>query len=439
MGVPTSRFLPSAVLRIGTAEAVSGVGDWVSMMAVLMILVFHGRGGVKESSFVLLAGLVPMIFASPFAGRLADRFDGRRLMIASQLISGVTVTALAFAGSPAMIYALLVIESLSMSLMVPARQSALPKLLPPAWLTRANAFILQLGSIVKIGAPVLAGALLVFMPPRLAFFLDALSFAAAALILLGLPSLPPGLRGPGVSPQLPGERPSGDSHASGCASGASPRWRRPRVAPLPGLRVVFAAGFFATLVLIGFDVMASVYCRDVLRRGGAFFGLVCSLVGAGSLAASLILGLGTVTRSLTRSRLRDVALGTFAAAFIPIAFILAGRLEPGLPVMGLVTAGCLGGGFGLGLLNVQSAGLIQQAAPPERLGSVSGLFQSLCSAGQLGGALLTPILVPGVLSFAAYLGSGALGLAILAMALALQSAKPWGRPDAQALGLGKAE
>jgi MFS family permease len=74
------------LLILGFAESVSGVGNWITALAIYALIVFRGSGDVLESSGVLLAGLGPMLLCSPLAGWLCDRFDRKRLMIASEVL-----------------------------------------------------------------------------------------------------------------------------------------------------------------------------------------------------------------------------------------------------------------------------------------------------------------------------------------------------------------
>lgn len=76
------------------AELISALGSWVTTMALLAILVFEGTGGVEHTSALFLAGVGPSMLLGPVAGWLADRVERRRLMVASQLLSGLAVAAL---------------------------------------------------------------------------------------------------------------------------------------------------------------------------------------------------------------------------------------------------------------------------------------------------------------------------------------------------------
>ena len=391
------------LLTLGISESVSSTGSWITMMAVFAMLVFHSQGGVAASSGVYLAGLLPTLLFSPVAGWLCDRFDRRRLMIASELISGAVTSGLFFAREPAWIYTLLAIQAVSVSIMTPARQAVVPLVVPQSELTRANAFLGQLAGIIKIAAPSLAGLVLVFLNPHQAILLDVLSYILSALILSRLPALPPRPEKPGAAAGAPGGE----------------IWPALRVAG--GLRTLFAGSFLAIAVVVGFDIVAPVYTRDVLRGGESLFGLMVSLVGFGTLGATLIL----LLRKGQANPWRDMAAGLFLLGMIPGLLALAVALDDPSQARVLTLAGALVGGVGNGLLQVQAGTLLQLLSPARLLGRMSGIFQMTAVSGQLVGILITPLLVPGVLPMGLYFGLMAVALGGVALFVALASAHPW--------------
>src|SRR6476469_974938 len=100
-----AQYRPLVIM--GIAESVSGVGNWITAMAVFALLVFRSGGNVVESSGIFLAGLLPTLLLSPLAGWLCDRLDRKRLLIASELLAVGAVVGLMFVVQPAWIYALL--------------------------------------------------------------------------------------------------------------------------------------------------------------------------------------------------------------------------------------------------------------------------------------------------------------------------------------------
>jgi MFS family permease len=93
-----------------------------------------------------------------------------------------------------------------------------------------------------------------------------------------------------------------------------------------------------------------------------------------------------------------------------------------LPVIRQVVAlaGCLIGGIGNGLLNVQITTLLQKSTPPQMLGRMGGMFQSTAVAGQIAGIVITPLLIPAILSMSVYYAVSFVCMATLVVYLVLQ-------------------
>jgi MFS family permease len=393
-----------SLLTLAGAELVTSLGSWITSMALFAIMIFEGTGGVGESTAIFLAGLAPSVLLGPVAGWAADRFDRKWLMIASQLLSGLAVSALIFVERLAWIYLILVLHSIAGAAMGPARQAAMPALVDRADLTRANAFMQQWTGGIKMVAPMLAGAVLTILPPRQAIILDVISYALAAAALALLPAL---------SASRSEERPVGAKPGeSGWAALRRTVGELNRRAPL--LRLIFPGMFLLAVVLMAYDVTAAVFVRDVLRSSSDFFGLSIGLIGAGTAVA----GLGLMLVRGERNPWRDLLLGFLLMTAIPLTLALA--FFAGNPDLGraVVLAGSLLGGLGLGVANVQGQTLIQLLAPNGWVGRLGGLFQSVTVAGHITGLLLTPLIVPEPVSFGLFFAVGAGLLILFCLALA---------------------
>ncbi len=404
-------FKNKSLVNIGVAESVSGIGDWITMLAVFSLLVFRGGGNVGQTSAVFLCGLVPTLIFSPLAGSLCDRFDRKKLMILSQVLSGLVVSGLIFTDNLILIYALLALQATSMSIMTPARQSSIPQLVQPEELTSANAFLQQLSSLVKIFAPMLAGLILTLVSPHTAIILDVISFALSALLLTRLQSLPPN-KTEENKPE-PKERSKIRQMLHGKLLTGS-AWRILRDSA--SLKLLFIAGFFSVFVIVGFDVLAAVFFRDVLQENESFYGLAIGLVGVGSLLSTILLML----KKKSHKAWWEVALGIALLSLIPLSLSIISSLS-NIMLSRVVTLGaCFVGGIGNGFLNVQVSTLLQSFTPSGFLGKTSGFLQSTMVTGQLLGTILTPILVPGILSTALFCLISFLALGLLVIVLILQ-------------------
>src|SRR5689334_19853763 len=106
------------ILIISAAEALTDLGNWVTVLACFALIVFHSGGGAAESGGILLALLVPALPISPLAGWLSDRYSRKRLMIASKALAALATLGLVFAGSLEMVYAFLALQTAFSALVV---------------------------------------------------------------------------------------------------------------------------------------------------------------------------------------------------------------------------------------------------------------------------------------------------------------------------------
>ena len=382
------------LITIGISESVSNIGNWITMMAVYALLIFSGDGGVVESSGVFVAGLLPIFVFSPIAGWLCDHYDRKWLMVISEILSGLVISGLIFTDRIELIYAILALQAVSISIMIPARRASVPDIVEKDSLPKANAFLEQLAGIVKIIAPMLAGLVLTVMSPHTAIILDIVSFALSALILMRLPSLPP-------------HRESQLSSAADVQNDKSKVWSIIKTST--PLRLLFVSIFLAIFIIIGFDVLSPIYVRDVLAGDEKFFGFAVGAIGLGTVVASLLLML----RKNERNPWLDLLSGLFMLGNIVFVMAIA-TLLPNLTLIRiLILLSCFVGGIGNGLMLIQVNTLLQLLSPPSMLGRMGGVFQSTAVAAQLLGLLVAPLLVPGILSMGHYFGLASLAVIAL--------------------------
>lgn len=393
---------------LALAESVTAIGNWITMMALVGIVMFEGQGSVGESSGIMLAGLAPLLLAGPAAGRLADRFERKKLMIASQLLTALPVIGLIFLANTPWLYLLLVLHTLFAAVMLPARQAVMPQLVARENLTRANALFQQISGFIKTGAPMIGGAVVAWLGPTQAMLFDVITFGLAALILLQLPSLPP------VDEESEEEASSHDQPAARSrATVWTVLWEKQE------LRTLFIIIFFTILVIMGFDVLSSIVVRDILQASERFFGLTIGLVGLGSVLA----GLWMMMRKSQVNPWFDVGAGLFLLAALPLGIVAAALIPSVNQARWVIGASAFIGGLGDGLLIVQVFTLLQLLSPARLLGRLSGLLQSVLAAGQLIAIVATPFIVPRLLSLRDFFAV----ITVLLMLLALYTLTALGR------------
>jgi len=337
--------------RMWTARAISFIGDGIAITALVLHLESAEGTGTAVGALLLAQALPHLV--GPLAGVVADRTDQRRLMIGCDL-GRLVVFATAAWLLPALpgLLALVATASILDTVFAPAGRSAVPALVDEMDLLSANAWLgTALNLQVAVG-PLLGGLFVATLGVRGALTADAASFLLSAVVLLGVPKLPPHTAPSDRSSFLVDTR-EGLAYV-----------RRHAVA-----RAVVVT-LFLGVAFAGIDNVALVFLsRDVLGAGPVGFGVIAAAFGVGMLAASIALSGG---RSRSPRKL-------FMVGWV---FTTAGTLLTGLaPFVCLAVIAQTTGGAGNGACNVATDTLVQRSVPREMLGRVFGVTSTAAFVG----------------------------------------------------------
>ena len=179
-----------ALARLLTGEFVSGIGDWLYLVAILVVVYADSNSPVLLG-IVGAARILPFVILSVPAGIVADRFDRRTVLLVTDLARGVLMLVLAaavFVDAPtAVIVAVSILAACFATFFGPAIAALLPMLIDESDLGPANSAWATLDNVAFIVGPALAGILLTVGGLEIAFLLNAASFALVAVVLWRLP------------------------------------------------------------------------------------------------------------------------------------------------------------------------------------------------------------------------------------------------------------
>jgi MFS family permease len=340
------------------ARAVSSVGDQVAAVAlVLLIAKDHTATAVGG---LLLAESLPMLL-STHAGVIADRFEGRRLLIGLQLAQALIFGLVTLWLPPYWaLLALIALASVCGTILRSGTQTAIREVVPEESLMPANALLgVALWGGMMLG-PALGGALAGTVGTRAALAVDTATFLISAATLLLLPLLP--------------THPRDESDTGGVR--AALRYAMGE----PVLRALMF-GIAMLVAFAGIDNVALVFLiRDTLGQPDAAYGVAMTVFGIG-----MVTGSALVVR-YTHWRAERILLGTFVATTASTAML-------GLaPSMAVVYPAQLIGGAANGMDVAAQTTITQRRTPRAMLGRMSGALNSAVAVGFL----------------VAYLGGGAL-------------------------------
>jgi MFS family permease len=349
--------------KLWMGQFVSIFGDFLAVFAVISLITFRWHGSALQVTYLLIAYMAPLSVVSPIAGVFVDRWNVKRVMIASDLTRGAMIVLLLFVHSPAQIYALFAALSVVSSFFQPAQSVTIRTIVPNELLLGANAMMSQAFYAVRLLSPVVAGALVAWLGERSCFVIDAASFVFSAAMIATMT----------IHREA---APAADKTLRGFWSDLTSGNRF--IFTHPSLAFVITAMMSAMFVMSCLSPLFSIYVRDILHSGTFMYGVVSSAVGVG-----LILGTQVVTKfGHARSKKSIVLLGLVACA---IGVALLGIFK----AVAAAIATTFAMGFGIAFVVVAAQTLMQLETPPAMMGRVSSSFMSVFSLAQVLGLLLS--------------------------------------------------
>jgi MFS family permease len=256
----------TAVRRLALGRAISVAGTFAAGTALLYTIYRETQSTAWISATMLLTWAV-IGFFSPLAGALGDRFDRRRVMIASESAAALCWFAMAFVTqSPAVLLAIAFASSVVEVAYFPASSAAIPNVAGEEHLSWANS-LLSVGRYAGLTfGPIAGGLLVAVIGPEWVFAANGVSYLASVALTWSV-------RADFADP----DRDKESEEHRGVLAGF--RFvRRDRVLRLLALSfMVFILGMATTLV-------ADPVLADEFGTGSLGFGLITALWGAGTIA-----------------------------------------------------------------------------------------------------------------------------------------------------------
>ena len=177
--------------RLLVGEFVSSIGDWLYLVAIL-ILVYEVTEDPVVLGLVGAARVLPYLVLSIPAGIVADRFDRRMVLLSTDVARGLlmlVIAAIVFLDGPIwLVIALAIGGTCFATFFGPAIGAYLPNLVEDEdQLGPANSAWSTLDNLAFMVGPAVAGILIAAGGLVVAFLLNAASFAVIAVVLWGLP------------------------------------------------------------------------------------------------------------------------------------------------------------------------------------------------------------------------------------------------------------
>jgi predicted MFS family arabinose efflux permease len=275
------------------SQVVSEIGDHFNNIAVFSLALATTRSGLVVSG-VMLARAVPAVLAAPVAGVVLDRFDRRRVMIASDLIRAVI--ALAFIATvdeprPWLLYLLSGLLMFASPFFSAGRSSILPAITTPDELHTANSLTQTTQWTTLTVGTVAAGFGAATLGYEAAFILNAASFLASAWAIWKVRTTA-ATKDEGAKANREPQEGIHEGHEVVLAGGS----RRPWHDYVEGLRYMRGQPLLLAIALLGVgwasgggaaQILFSLFGELVFDRGPAGIGIIWGAAGFGLIVGGL--------------------------------------------------------------------------------------------------------------------------------------------------------
>ena len=182
--------------RLWLSTAITAVGSQLTAVAVPK-QVYDLTGSSAWVGLTGAVGLVPLLVFGLWGGAIADAFDRRKVLIASN--TGVAVTSALFwlqaflgMGSVWVVLVLLGVQQAFVAVNMPTRSAAVARLVPPELLPPANALNFTTFTFGMVFGPLAAGALIPLLGLSTLYLIDTVALALALGLVFLLPAIEPG-------------------------------------------------------------------------------------------------------------------------------------------------------------------------------------------------------------------------------------------------------
>src|SRR5579871_812849 len=334
----------------------SAMGLWMDQVTRGWLM-YDLTGSAFDLGLVNAVRIIPIIFLSPLAGTMADRYGRKTQLIADQMTNATVnfiLAALVLTGhvQPWHVYATGFIVAVLQVFQQPARQALVPETVDRAHLTNA----IGLNSMVFNGSrsvgPAVSGVIVALVGPGGSYVVQGLIYVIASqwTAQLHVPNKPP-MRAMGLN-----AKPT--SFFASTIQG----WRYIRHDPI--IRSGMIASMLPAFMGQPFTILLPVFATDVLHVGPEGQGFLLTCMGIGALCSAFLIA--SVGDRLPKGKLMTVGMSVYGLAMLGFAHSLWFPLSLALMVL-------------VGLCNVMTNALVQTVvqahSPPELRGRIMGVFQ----------------------------------------------------------------
>jgi MFS family permease len=340
---------PGPFRRYIIGSLISDTGTWMQVMAQAWVMSTLTNKAILLGLVNLFAG-IPTLLLTMQGGAAADRYDKRKILIATQVwqIALAIILGWLVLSHRIQIWHVIAMATLlgiSIAFEMPAISAFVPELVEHDQIGAAVAMDRSVFHGSRLIGPSLAGWMVSRFGAASAFFANATSFIALIVAIMSIP------------PRKAGTKEEEEQRRSGILDGF-------RYVKSDRIMVLMVALIALTTIFVFpvISVMLPLYVRNILHLGADRMGLLMAVSGVGSLAGSL--GFLTIAR---QNRFKLMTINAIAVASALFCMSQSSSFLLTAAAMGLLAIGL---SMNFALANT----IVQERAPAPLRGRISAVF-----------------------------------------------------------------
>jgi MFS family permease len=360
-----SRLFNRNFFLLWQGQFVSQLGSQAFTIAV-MFWIKYQTGSATLMGLLMAVTMLPSVILGPIGGTVADRFSRRKIIILSDVLSGIAVLILAYllyykhsASNLIIIWLFFVCVVLGVirSFFTSAISAAIPDIVPKEKTSAANSLNQSSVQISMLAGQGLGGYLFVVFGAPFLILIDGITylFSAFSESFIKIPQ-----RIPEKSDTWQGKL---KQFKDDTIEGFQYVWKH------AGIRTLFFAAAFINFFAIPFVVLLPFYVENSLNARADWYGYLLAAFGLGSLIGYTIAGAIKFPANI-RSTIVILTLILMSLCF-PIFSLLSKAL---FALILMIIFGILNGFFNINVITI-----LQTTIPSEIRGRIFGLLTTLTS------------------------------------------------------------
>ena len=358
-----SKLLNKNFFLLWQGQFVSQLGNQVHSIA-MMFWIKHATGSATLMGTIMMLSMLPGVLLGPIGGTIADNFSRRKIIIVSDILSGIGVlilAALLFTSPDNVSLAVVWLFVIGIAMGVlsaffrPAISAAIPDLVPRDKVAAANSMnqsSFQVSSLMGQGA---GGVLFRILGAPVLFLIDGITylFSAVSEMFIKIPQT--------IPEKTPGFKPIMKKFIADTGEGFRYVWNN------HGMRAVFFTATLLNFLISPIAVLLPFYIEDHLGLTPDWFGFLIAANGVGSLIGYAAAGALKISGK-ARSFLLIVFLCLLGLDFAVLGWSRWAALSLSLMLLlGLMS----------GVVNINIMTVLQLTTPSEIRGRVFGLLGTI--------------------------------------------------------------